>query len=256
MVLIPYEEVQNNERSDNDIKSTKGLLRDLNINMNSVLNNKSLSDERKIFLYNQLQRKYRFLMNELDKEKNLQVNKLIEVLKKPQQHFLSPMSSRKQTTTKKIEIPKGTFIGSRQHPLTQSLLDTSPIKIDDDEDLDRDLLNSQALLGSNQGFENIDDISVNQEGFSTPSSSSVYPLPSFDDPVSVATPSTSRSFPSNRLSHRRNAIDHIQDMNTNRKPYYQTRSQLQKIKEEQFDDDDGESRRQKGHGIRSWSHLK
>ena len=51
VVLVPYEENHERKNVDStDIKSTKGLLQDLNIRMNKVLNNRSLPAQQKIFL--------------------------------------------------------------------------------------------------------------------------------------------------------------------------------------------------------------
>ena len=265
MVLIPYEENHDSKNVDNaDIKSTKGLLQDLNIRMNKVLNNRSLPAQQKIFLYNQLHRKYMFIKSVLDKEKNEQVNKLIEVIKKPLQKNLSPMSLKRQTI-QKIELPNKAQL-TRLHPLTHSMLDTSTIKIDDDDDLDEDLMRSQVMLQSDRDFDNLNDDndngndSENLDNFSTPTATSMHPFPTLDHTVTSVTPSSSHSFPTSRLAQRRNAIDNVQELAHGRKPYYHTRSQLRKIKEEQFDDDDDDDdkkgRRQKGHGIISWSHLK
>lgn len=98
MVLVPYkEEDQYLETYEDDIKTDKGMMKNLNMNMKNILNNKSLSDREKLFIHNQLLRKYLFVKEKAEKEKKEDVKKLIEAIRKPPQFsFNIPKSSKKK----------------------------------------------------------------------------------------------------------------------------------------------------------------
>lgn len=94
MVLVPYKDDYDIETYDHEskIKTPREALHDLNIHMKNILSKRSLPNRKKIFLHNQLLRKYMFLKDQLKKEKEEDVNRLIEVIRKPKHRVNFPSS--------------------------------------------------------------------------------------------------------------------------------------------------------------------
>lgn len=250
MILVPYDEYRepDGHSDESNITSHQGILRDLNVRMRNALRDRSLSDQKKIFVYNQLLRKYLFIKDELKKSKKDDLNKLLNVLRP------SSLEAAQTPIIKKKIISR---IPERSHPLTQSLFrPLKKIEEDNDSDLDEELENVQApssTIEPDRGDYEVHDESMMENttpppfyGSSTPVQSSAAELLSTPQKTSSLSHSYGRS-----VRRLRESVKYPT------KPYYLTRAQLKNIREEVDENDDNtyNIRHKRGQGISTWLHL-
>lgn len=235
MVLVPYNDVAASSEvmrttpstaavGASDIseyykpKSRDGMLQDLNVHMENILENRALSDQKKIFLHNQMMRKYQFIKDKLENERHDAVDKLVKVLGNSHTKPTVPLSAKTLYSTGRCWSEDHKDFRANLKDIKPGLMDEGGVEEEEDD----------AIRGVEMN-ENIDDLL----NYTTPKKSDVV----------VET--------SRRLRTRRNAVDVKEGVKTlkfeNEKS---TSGKGNKQKDKQV------KGKQKGTGIRSWLHLK